>query len=84
MGVLACTRNGCNNVLCDIYIPNVGYICYSCKEEFKHFVKMNNYTINNYNDIVSDLKVFIETEKNSYQDYNKDQLIDEFFNKHIN
>ena len=34
MGVRSCSRNNCTNIMCDTYIPNVGYICDECKHEF--------------------------------------------------
>lgn len=33
MGVLACDRSGCENIMCDRYSPEYGYICDSCFEE---------------------------------------------------
>ena len=30
MGVLACYRNGCTNIMCDRYSHEHGYICYDC------------------------------------------------------
>jgi hypothetical protein len=33
MGVINCFRNGCENILCDRYSPNYGYICYECFDE---------------------------------------------------
>ncbi|MNQ34020.1 hypothetical protein D3C85_474680 [compost metagenome] len=33
MSVLACDRNGCDNIMCDFYSPQFGYICYNCREE---------------------------------------------------
>lgn len=33
-GVLACDRRGCDNIMCDIYVPSVGYVCWECKNEF--------------------------------------------------
>ena len=33
MGVLACSRNGCENIMCDRYSSEFGYICYECFEE---------------------------------------------------
>lgn len=33
MGVMACDRAGCDNVMCDHYSGTFGYICYNCKEE---------------------------------------------------
>ncbi len=33
MGVLACGRSGCDNIMCDRYSPQHGYICYDCFKE---------------------------------------------------
>jgi len=33
MGVLACDRNGCDNIMCDRHSQEHGYICYECFEE---------------------------------------------------
>ena len=33
MGVMQCDRKGCENVCCDRYSTNYGYICNSCFEE---------------------------------------------------
>ena len=37
MGVMACGRRSCENVMCDSYIDNQ-YICNTCKEEFRNKV----------------------------------------------
>jgi len=33
MGVLACFRKGCQNIMCDRYSSTYGYICHECFEE---------------------------------------------------
>ena len=33
MGVLACDRNGCENIMCDYYSPIFGYLCDECRQE---------------------------------------------------
>ncbi len=35
-----CSRNGCDNILCDRYSPNYGYICNEC---FNELIDMNLY-----------------------------------------
>jgi len=35
MGVLACDRKGCENIMCERYSSNYGYICYDCFKELK-------------------------------------------------
>ena len=34
MGVLACDRNGCENIMCDILVMGTYYVCEECAEEF--------------------------------------------------
>ncbi len=33
MGVMACNRRECENIMCDIYSPKFGYICAECYGE---------------------------------------------------
>ncbi len=33
MGVMMCDREGCENVMCDRYSLNFGYICQECFDE---------------------------------------------------
>lgn len=33
MGVLRCNRRGCENIMCDRYSNEYGYICSNCFEE---------------------------------------------------
>lgn len=33
MGVLACDRTSCENIMCDKYSPIFGYICWECYNE---------------------------------------------------
>lgn len=33
MGVLRCSREGCENIMCDRYSDKYGYICDECFEE---------------------------------------------------
>ena len=35
MGVLACSRRDCDNIMCDFYSNKYGYLCSSCKIELK-------------------------------------------------
>lgn len=35
MGVLACDRQGCENIMCDYISHTYGYLCYSCMQELK-------------------------------------------------
>jgi hypothetical protein len=33
MGVMACDRKGCENIMCDHYSDAYGYICYECLQD---------------------------------------------------
>ena len=37
MGVLACDRNGCTNVMCDMFVDEM-YVCNECAAEFREQV----------------------------------------------
>lgn len=36
MGVLACSRNGCESIMCDYYSYEYGYICSECLDELRN------------------------------------------------
>ena len=33
MGIMPCSRRGCDSILCDIYSSKYGYICRNCYNE---------------------------------------------------
>jgi len=33
MSVMACNREGCDNIMCDRYAHDIGYICNECYQE---------------------------------------------------
>lgn len=39
MGVLTCNKKGCDNIMCNTYMFDVGYICGECIEEFTKYVQ---------------------------------------------
>lgn len=39
MGVMSCSRKKCENIMCQTYIDDVGYICYECTVEFKEYLE---------------------------------------------
>ena len=46
MGVLACDRKGCDNIMCDRYSHEYGYICWECfceMEESKDFKSIEEF-----------------------------------------
>ena len=38
MSVMACGREGCDHILCDLYNPEYGYICGRCFNELQYFI----------------------------------------------
>jgi len=35
MGVMECNRRKCDNIMCDEYLEEEGYICYECLTELR-------------------------------------------------
>ena len=60
MGVMECARRGCNNIMCDHYNPETGYICYECLSELKEIQKTNPGMT------VKDIVSFMDTPKGSF------------------
>lgn len=80
MGVKSCSRQNCDNIMCDVYVPRVGYVCDECCEEFKTYVEIADEPIHEGN-VVIELSVFMNIPKNFYRP-NKPMIdIDEFFNQ---
>jgi len=80
MGVMPCHRHGCTSILCDTYIPEIGYVCSECQREFKNFLitkQSNSFT---EGEILTHLKEFVQTEKNYYSD--KQISVNDFFQKY--
>lgn len=76
MGVMNCYRKGCENILCDTYIPDIGYICRECKEEFKE-----KYPHIKGELIPQMLKEFIQIHK---QNIEPDTTVEDYFNQYTN
>ena len=77
MGVMRCSRNNCDNIMCDTYVDSVGYVCDECKSEFKEY--LNEFSLNPKTEgqIIKELKVFMVTSKNTFSD-GKEITVDEF------
>lgn len=59
MGVMACSKKGCDNIMCDHYVPSVGYICYECISDFKK----NHYGFKNELELIDILGVYVDMNK---------------------
>lgn len=60
MGVMACDRRGCSNIMCNHYSSEYGYICNDCLGELMN--KAGSVTID----------IFMSTEKSGVEDYIRD------------
>lgn len=75
MGVLSCSRPCCDNIMCDTYIENIGYMCDECIAEFKPIVENKTVT---ESDIKVLLEAFMRSEKGTYSQ--KETTVEGFFN----
>nr|QBM02773.1 hypothetical protein [uncultured archaeon] len=80
MGVMSCSRRNCESIMCDCYVPDIGYICNECQNEFKEISTIGNLTHTEL-EIRVELEEFMKTPKNDY-DNEKDITADEFFRNH--
>ena len=78
VGVMSCSRKECENILCDTYIPEVGYLCSSCIEEFKELYSHNKMT---NGEIIEALQTFISIPR-MYRD--TPNSLNDFFKQYTN
>lgn len=84
MGVLACSRYRCDNIMCSTCVPVIGYICNECQEEFKNYLAAQVGMIrDSEGSILKALEEFMETEKGEFNT-NAGINIDDFFNGYRN
>jgi len=83
MRVKSCSRNGCESKMVDTYVLGVGYVCYSCQEEFKLCVQRLTLPSNSDYLIRINLKNFLNSEPGTY-DTSTLKIINDFFNKYTN
>lgn len=76
MGVMSCYRKNCDNIMCDIYITDIGYICYDCQKEFGE-KKYKTET-----KLLKALKEFMSTRKSDFKaDYNESISLSDYLNR---
>jgi len=75
MGVMACDRKNCENIMCDTLIDE-SYICNECKAEFKDHI--GGERIQQRRDLIVKFREFMKTEKAFGS--NDDVSVDDFLN----
>lgn len=78
---MSCYRPNCTNIMCDVYVDGVGYVCDECESEFKVYLEKHNINPETEGEIKTALKVFMATEKDYYMKGDEMDL-NEFFNQH--
>lgn len=76
MGVMPCYRKNCENIMCDIYITDIGYICYDCQKEF------GDRKYKSENKMLKALKEFMGTSKKSYNDFSEGVSLSDYLNRY--
>lgn len=78
MGVMACDRNGCPNIMCSTCIDGKWYICRECQEEFKLYLEKYNQHPTCEGEIIRQIEMFMVTRKDQFT-RGKDITVDDFF-----
>lgn len=74
MGIKACCRKNCKNVMCDYYFEDMGYLCNSCANAFSDAMLFDDESnwdgqlLISANQLNEKLKEFVQTEAPSYRD----------------
>ena len=83
MGVMSCSRYGCESIMCDTYVETVGYVCNDCQSEFEDYSKKNMESNSSEGEILRHLKIFMDTDKDSYTE-GEEMSITDFFKSYRN
>lgn len=81
MGVMSCSRNDCERIMCDTYVDGVGYVCDECQSEFKQYLEKEKIVVETERQIESELKDFMTVKKDTYTD-SKEMSVEDFFSSH--
>ena len=81
MGVLPCHRKDCEEIMCDIYVDGVGYVCYDCQREFKDYLETKGIEEISEGQMKRELKMFMATVKDEFTE-GDEITVDDFFKKH--
>lgn len=83
MGVLTCGRKGCDEIMCQTYVDDIGYICDECQSEFNATIGNDDDNVFSQGEIVRELTKFMVIRKDIYLKDEKMSVVD-FFDKYRN
>jgi len=81
MGLMSCSRPECENIMCDVYVDDVGYMCYECEKEFKTYLEKNDINPKTKQEIKGALMVFMQSDKDTHLT-GPEMDVDDFFNQY--
>lgn len=81
MGVLTCYRLGCDNVMCDVCVDGIGYICYECESEFKDYLEEKEIDTISEGQMKRELRMFMATIKGEFTE-GEQTNVDDFFDSY--
>jgi len=87
MSVLNCSKLNCENIMCDIYVPGAGYVCYECAENFKKYLAIRDYSsedLSKEENITELLVEFLNTDEDLTHRQHPAQVISDYFSKFTN
>lgn len=80
MGVMACDREACSNIMCNTCIAGKWYMCSDCVEEFKAYVETFSTKPATESEYIEMVGVFMSTRKGRYS--GEEIELDEFLKKY--
>lgn len=73
---MPCYRKDCDNIMCDVYINDIGYICYDCQQEF------GEKKYKTEKKLLKALKEFMDTPKKNYNNHPEGVSLRDYLNRY--
>ncbi len=81
MGVRACSKRGCENIMCDDIIDG-NYICPRCQDEFKQYLEFHRIQPETEGDFLREFRKFTDIDRDESFIGDESMTIEKFFEKH--
>lgn len=79
---MACSRRDCHNIMCDIYVPGIGYICHECAKEFSDLYASIVTDTSEIYTLLDDFTYYPRQYITEERRVSGEELIRKFFNEH--